>query len=133
MFGKPVDVHFTSNGHYCINIKDRRTGQTDSVWSEERNPEGEKTHSWLLTNSCRYGLVYMVLPEVGVYTDNGGEFNSQIFRDMAENLNMSVKTTAGYSPSSNAIVERHNVTLTETVKKSEKAQIYLGKLQLAGL
>ncbi|VDH99626.1 Hypothetical predicted protein [Mytilus galloprovincialis] len=37
-------------------------------------------------------------PEVGVYTDNGGEFNSQIFRDMAENLNMSVKTTAGYSP-----------------------------------
>ncbi|CAG2221800.1 unnamed protein product [Mytilus edulis] len=56
-------------------------------------------------------------PEVGVYTDNGGEFNSQIFRDMAENLNMSVKTTAGYSPSSNAIVERHNATLTETVKK----------------
>ncbi|VDI51206.1 Hypothetical predicted protein [Mytilus galloprovincialis] len=33
MFGKPVDVHFTSNGHYCINIKDRRTGQTDSVVS----------------------------------------------------------------------------------------------------
>ncbi|CAC5407523.1 unnamed protein product [Mytilus coruscus] len=32
--------------------------------------------------------------EVGVYTDNGEEFNSQIFR---ENLNMSVKTTAGYS------------------------------------
>ena len=56
-------------------------------------------------------------PEVGVYTDNGGEFNSQIFRDMAENLNMSVKTTAGYSPWSNGIVERHNATLTETLKK----------------
>ncbi|VDI55042.1 integrin-linked kinase-associated serine/threonine phosphatase 2C [Mytilus galloprovincialis] len=56
-------------------------------------------------------------PEVGVYTDNGGEFNSQIFRDMAENLNMSVKTTAGYSPWSNGIVERHNATLTETVNK----------------
>ena len=56
-------------------------------------------------------------PEVGVYTDNGGEFNSQIFRDMAENLNMSVKTTAGYSPWSNGIVERHNATLTETLMK----------------
>ena len=56
-------------------------------------------------------------PEVGVYTDNGGEFNSQIFRDMAENLNMSVKTTAGYSPWSNGIVERHNATLTETLHK----------------
>ncbi|VDH90019.1 Hypothetical predicted protein [Mytilus galloprovincialis] len=58
-------------------------------------------------------------PEVKVlvYTDNGGEFNSQTFRDMAENLNMSVKTTAGYSPWSNGIVERHNATVTETVNK----------------
>ena len=56
-------------------------------------------------------------PEIGVYTDNGGEFNSQIFRDMAENLNMSVKTTAGYSPWSNGVVERHNATLTDTLIK----------------
>ncbi|CAG2192303.1 unnamed protein product [Mytilus edulis] len=55
--------------------------------------------------------------EDGVYTDNYGEFNSQFFRDMAENLIMSVKTTAGYSPWSNGIVERHNATLTETVNK----------------
>ena len=56
-------------------------------------------------------------PEIGVFTDNGGEFNSQVFRDMAENLNMSVKTTAGYSPWSNGVVERHNATLTETLNK----------------
>ena len=30
---------------------------------------------------------------------------------------MSVKTTAGYSPWSNGIVERHNATLTETLMK----------------
>ncbi|CAC5404047.1 unnamed protein product [Mytilus coruscus] len=60
-------------------------------------------------------------PEVGVYTDNGGEFNSQIFRDMAENLNMSVKTTAGYSPWSNGVVERHNATLTETINKMRES------------
>ena len=36
---------------------------------------------------------------------------------MAENLNMSVKTTAGYSPWSNGVVERHNATLTDTLNK----------------
>ncbi|CAC5407522.1 unnamed protein product [Mytilus coruscus] len=35
MFGKPVDVHFTSNGHYCINIKERRNGQKNTAVSEE--------------------------------------------------------------------------------------------------
>ncbi|CAG2196694.1 unnamed protein product [Mytilus edulis] len=227
MFGKPVDVHFTSNGHYCINIKDRRIGQTDSVVSEEEilkvdsgfskkrkndiisklhkqfdHASSEKLLSLLksagsvdsvtkaiVNDVCSKCIVcfkyqrpkpkpivgfshandfnqivamdlheidhnfyylhiidlfsrlsaaaiirrkdsqlvvdkFMQIwvsvygaPEVGVYTDNGGEFNSQIFRDMAENLNMSVKTTAGYSPWSNGIVERHNATLTETVNK----------------
>ncbi|CAG2237353.1 unnamed protein product [Mytilus edulis] len=221
------DVHFTSNGHYCINIKDRRTGQTDSVVSEEEilkvdsgfskkrkrdiisklhkqfgHASSEKLLSLLksagsvdsdtkaiVNDVCSKCIVcfkyqrpkpkpivgfshandfnqivamdlheidhnfyylhiidlfsrlsaaaiirrkdsqlvvdkFMQIwvsvygaPEVGVYTDNGGEFNSQIFRDMAENLNMSVKTTAGYSPWSNGIVERHNATLTETVNK----------------
>ncbi|VDI13885.1 Hypothetical predicted protein [Mytilus galloprovincialis] len=194
MFGKPVDVHFISNGHYCINIKDRRTGQTDSVVSEGGNPEGsvDSDTKAIVNDVCSKCIVcfkyqrpkpkpivgfshtndfnqivamdlhgidhnfyylhiidlfsrlsaaaiirrkdsqlvvdkFMQIwvsvygaPEVGVYTDNGGEFNSQIFRDMAENLNMSVKTTAGYSPWSNGIVERHNATLTETVKQNQR-------------
>ncbi|VDI58470.1 Hypothetical predicted protein [Mytilus galloprovincialis] len=40
---------------------------------------------------------------------------------MAENLNMSVKTTAGYSPWSNGVVERHNATLTETINKMRES------------
>ena len=36
---------------------------------------------------------------------------------MAENLNLSLKTTAFYSPWSNGIVEHHNAILTEIIKK----------------
>ena len=227
MFGKPVDVHFTSNGHYCINIQDSRSRQRDTPVSEEEilkvdigfskkrkreiisklhkqfgHASSEKLLSLLnsagsvdsdtkaiVNDVCSkcvvcfkfqrpkakpvvafshandfnqivamdlheidHNFYYLHIidlfsrlsaatiirrkdpqlivdkfmqiwvsvygaPEVGVYTDNGGEFNSQIFRDMAENLNMSVKTTAGYSPWSNGIVERHNATLTETLNK----------------
>ena len=35
MFGKPVDVQFTSNGHKCMNIKDRKTGQINTLVNEE--------------------------------------------------------------------------------------------------
>ncbi|VDI81921.1 Hypothetical predicted protein [Mytilus galloprovincialis] len=204
MFGKPVDVHFTSNGHYCINIKDRRTGQTDSVVSEEEilkvdsgfskkrkkdiisklhkqfgHASSEKLLSLLksagsvdsdtkaiVNDVCSKCIVcfkyqrpkpkpivgfshandfnqivamdlheidhnfyylhiidlfsrlsaaaiirrkdsqlvvdkFMQIwvsvygaPEVGVYTDNGGNSILKFFRDMAENLNMSVKTNS---------------------------------------
>ncbi|CAC5421996.1 unnamed protein product [Mytilus coruscus] len=46
---------------------------------------------------------------------------TSIFRDIAENLNMSVKTTAGYSPWSNGVVERHNAALTETINKMRES------------
>ncbi|CAC5382062.1 unnamed protein product [Mytilus coruscus] len=211
MFGKPVDVHFTSNGHYCINIKERRNGQKNTAVSEEEilkvdsgfskkrkrniisklhkqfgHASSEKLLSLLnsagsvdydtkaiVNDVCSKCIVcfkfqhpkpkpvvafshandfnqivamdlheidhyfyylhiidlfshlsaaaiirrkdsqlvvdkFMQIwvsvygaPEVGVYTDNGGEFNSQIFHDMAANLKMPVKTTAEYSPWSN--------------------------------
>ncbi|XP_039900576.1 uncharacterized protein LOC120741662 [Simochromis diagramma] len=55
-----------------------------------------------------------------LYTDNGGEFNNTDIRDMAENFNIEVKTTAGYSPWSNGLLERHNMTLTEILLKVKK-------------
>ena len=35
---------------------------------------------------------------------------------MAENFNIEIKTTAGFSPWSNGLLERHNQTLRDTVK-----------------
>ncbi|CAG2196696.1 unnamed protein product [Mytilus edulis] len=52
-----------------------------------------------------------------LYSDNGGEFNNDEVRDMAENFNIEVKTTAAYSPWSNGLLERHNQTLTDTLLK----------------
>ena len=51
-------------------------------------------------------------------TDNGREFNNQSFRDMAQNLNIVVRTTAAESPWSNGLNERHNGILGEMVKKT---------------
>lgn len=48
-----------------------------------------------------------------LFSDNGGEFNNEEVRDMAENFKIEVKTTAAYSPWSNGLLERHNKTLTE--------------------
>ena len=43
-----------------------------------------------------------------VLSDNGGEFNDEQFRDMAESFNIRVTTTAVESPWSNGLCERHN-------------------------
>ena len=55
-----------------------------------------------------------------IYMDNGGEFNNEEVRDMAENFNIETKTTAGYSPWSNGLLERHNMTLTEILLKVKR-------------
>ena len=41
-------------------------------------------------------------------SDNGGEFNNDIFHEMGEQLNINVKTTGAESPWSNGIIEKHN-------------------------
>ena len=60
-------------------------------------------HSWISVHG----------PLQKLYSDNGGEFNNNEIREMAEKFNMEVKTTAAYSPWSNGPLERHNQTLTE--------------------
>ena len=66
---------------------------------------------------CVYGV-----PKVGVFSDNGGEFNNSQFREMCSLLNISVKTSAGYSPWSNGVAERGNAILTEIVHKVRSDQ-----------
>ena len=41
-------------------------------------------------------------------SNNGGEFNNELFREMGEQLNINIKTTAAESPWSNTIVEKKN-------------------------
>ena len=52
-----------------------------------------------------------------LFCDNGGEFDNHQVRDMCENFSIEIKTTAAYSPWSNGLLERHNYTLTEIMRK----------------
>ena len=51
-------------------------------------------------------------------TDNGREFNNQEFRELAQNFNIVVVTTAAQSPWSNGLNERHNGLLAQMVLKT---------------
>jgi hypothetical protein len=51
-------------------------------------------------------------------TDNGGEFANQVMMEMNEKLGVETATTAGESPFSSGIVERHNATLYVTMLKT---------------
>ena len=50
-------------------------------------------------------------------TDNGGEFASSTFLELAESMNIRVLNTAAESPWSNGLVERHNGTLGVMLNK----------------
>lgn len=56
-------------------------------------------------------------PPKKCFSDNGLEFNNQEFRDMSENFNIEVKTSAAFSPWSCGVVERHNGILKEILVK----------------
>ena len=52
-----------------------------------------------------------------IISDNGGEFNNNLFTNMAEMFHINVKTTAAESPWSNGMVERHNAIFAKTIEK----------------
>ena len=48
---------------------------------------------------------------------NGGEFNNELFREMSEQLNINIKTTAAESPWSNGIAEKQNGVIGNIMEK----------------
>ena len=61
-------------------------------------------------------IMYFGAPQQ-ILSDLGGEFTSDDFRAMGEQLNTTVKTTAAESPWSNGINERHNAILGNMIEK----------------
>ena len=76
-----------------------------------------KESSDIISAIFKHWITYFGTPEA-ILTDNGREFNNQSFRDMAQNLNIVVRTTAAESPWSNRLNERHNGILGEMMKKT---------------
>ena len=52
-----------------------------------------------------------------LWSDCGGEFNSDMMKDLCENLNIEIATGPGYTPTSNAIVERHHAVVDRILEK----------------
>ena len=64
----------------------------------------------------QFWIAYFGAPRIFL-TDNGREFNNEEFREMAQNFNITVKTTPAQSPWSNGLNERHNAVLGEMTTK----------------
>ena len=56
------------------------------------------------------------IPE-NILSDNGGEFNNPVLRELCEKCGIFVNTTAAESPWSNGIVERHNEVIGTMILK----------------
>ena len=56
-------------------------------------------------------------PPRKLFSDNGGEFANEHMAQLGQQFNFELLTTAAYAPWSNGICERHNMTLTEIIKK----------------
>ena len=52
-----------------------------------------------------------------LWSDCGGEFNSYMMKDLCENLNIEIATGPGYTPTSNAVVERHHAVVDRILEK----------------
>ena len=52
-----------------------------------------------------------------ILSDNGSEFNNQVFRELGQLLNIEVKTTGAEPPWSNGIIEQYNGIIGNMVDK----------------
>ena len=57
-------------------------------------------------------------PPKKYFSDNGGEFNNEQFRNLCDSFNIVIKTTAAEAPWSNGLCERHNGVLAEMLRKT---------------
>ncbi|XP_061906336.1 uncharacterized protein LOC133659674 [Entelurus aequoreus] len=105
-----VDLHELEPGVWYLHVIDQFTRfSAGSIVKTKKASEmvNALIHTWISVHG----------PPRILYSDNGGEFNNEEFRDMAENFNIETRTTAGYSPWSNGLLERHNQTLTDILLK----------------
>ena len=118
--GFPMAVRFNQtvamdlkeiHGHKILHMIDHASRYSVAV--KVMNKESKE----IITKVLRFWVSYFGAPDIFL-TDNGREFDNEEFRDMAQNLNIVVKTTAAQSPWSNGLVERHNGVLGNMVKKT---------------
>ena len=76
----------------------------------------DKSASTICANLFTSWIVLFGAPKK-ILSDNGGEFNNAVMRELGEAFNIKVMTTAAESPWSNGICERQNAVLGDSVRK----------------
>jgi len=71
----------------------------------------------IIANSVLRNWVSIFGTPGSILSDNGGEFDNELLRDVCELLDTKVMTSAAYAPWSNGIVERHNAVIENMVLK----------------
>ena len=89
------------NGNKVLDLIDQGTRYSVRV----RIPSNKSSD--IINAIFKHRVAYFGTPG-SILTDNGREFNNQSFRDMAQNLNIVVRTTTAESPWSNGLNERQN-------------------------
>ena len=77
-----------------------------------------------------YVCTYFGSPEKFL-SKNGGEFSYETYREINEKLNVVTLKTAGESPFSNGTAERHNLVVSESMKKTIQDAKCLPEVALA--
>jgi len=100
----------TKNGHrYILVVSCYYTKWTEAFALEDKSSQG--------VADC---LVNHIFSRFGVprqfHTDQGGEFTSDVIRDVCELLHISKTRTSPYRPSSDGLVERANRTLQNMIR-----------------
>ena len=77
----------------------------------------KKTPSTIIDNVMKLWIGSGMGPPRKFLADNGGEFANEEYRDMAQNLNIEVWNSAGFSPWQNGICERNHAVVDDCVER----------------
>ena len=100
----------TFEGKTLLHIIDHVTRLSASCRVSSKNPE-------VIVKSLMRIWISIFGAPTKFLSDNGGEFANEEFVTLCEQMNITVKTTAGESPWSNGLVERHNLVISEMLHK----------------
>lgn len=79
----------------------------------------------IVKSKCNKEIVWAILQQwvalfgapTQILSDNGEEFTNKLLREMSDHRNTFIRSTAGKSPRSNGVTERHNAKLGNMISK----------------
>ena len=122
--GFPKSQEF--NGCVSMDLKEVAKGK---VWLLHLVDEATRYTAAAVINSKKTEIVVEKIIQIWfayfgapkkMHSDNGGEFSSEVMRDLHEKFNVETSTTPGEAPYSNGTVERGNTMLYETTMKTKE-------------